>query len=248
MAERVLGLIDLTNLDESCTRADVERLCARANGPRGSVAAVCVWPRFVSLAKQCLRGTSVTVATVANFPGGNDDQESVLALVAQCVRDGADDVDVVLPYRRLMAGERAAVEEILDAVRSVVPGNVHLKVILETGELVRPDLIELAARLAIDHGADFVKTSTGKTSTSATPQSVTIMLHAIRDSGRPVGIKPSGGIRSLDDAIGYLDLADDIMGPTWANRNTFRFGASGLLDAVESALNESPPSGDGRGQ
>lgn len=237
-AARALGLVDLTNLDDACTDADVDRLCERARSPHGDVAAVCVWPQFVSRAKEHLRGTTIGVATVVNFPSGNDDVADVVAMIRRCVADGADDIDVVLPYRSLRAGNAEHVEQFLDAVRAAVPNAVHMKVILETGELVDPELIARAARLAIGHGADFIKTSTGKTPVSATPESARIMLEVIADSIRPVGLKPSGGIRTLDDAVQYLDLADEIMGPTWVSSETFRFGASGLLDALEAELTQ----------
>lgn len=238
-ARRALGLVDLTNLDDSCTDADVEQLCARAR--HSQVAAVCVWPRFVAEARTHLVGSGVSVATVVNFPGGDDDPADIVSLVERCLHDGADEIDVVLPYRRLLAGDEQFVIAVLDTVRARVPADKHMKVILETGELVEADLIARAARLAIAHGADFIKTSTGKTATSADPRSVRIMLEVIADSIRPVGIKPSGGIRTLDDAVQYLDLADEIMGPTWVSAETFRFGASGLLDSLEAEMSSSSP-------
>ncbi|MTA00293.1 MAG: deoxyribose-phosphate aldolase, partial [Actinobacteria bacterium] len=144
--------------------------------------------------------------------------------------------DLVLPYAALQRGDESTVIAMLSAIRNVVPEPSLLKVILETGELVDPILIDRAAHLAIAAGADFIKTSTGKTRTSATPQAVTIMLATIRASGRAVGLKPSGGIKTVDDALEYLQLADAVMGQDWATPQTFRFGASGLLDAVESEL------------
>jgi deoxyribose-phosphate aldolase len=185
---------------------------------------------------QQLQGTGIPVATVVNFPGGSDETAEIVAAIGRCLVDGADEIDVVLPYRAFLAGRIDDVSSTLDAVRAAIPSDHHLKVILETGELEGPELIRQAARLAIDHGADFIKTSTGKTKVSATPQSAAVMLEVIADSIRPVGLKPSGGIRTLDDAETYLQLADDIMGPTWVSSETFRFGASGLLDALEAEL------------
>ncbi len=235
-AARVLELVDLTNLDDACTDSDVDRLCERAHGPYGDVAAVCVWPRFVPRAARNLAGTKIAIATVVNFPSGDDDITDIVALTEQCVLDGADDIDVVLPYRSLLMGDFEGAGKVLDAVRAVVPSACHMKVILETGELAESDLIDRAARFAIQRGADFIKSSTGKTSVSATPESAHIMLNVIADSIRPIGLKPSGGIRTLDDAVQYLNLADEIMGPTWVSSETFRFGASGLLDALEAEL------------
>lgn len=243
VAARVLRLIDLTNLSEDCTEDDVVELCARAHGVHGSVAAVCVWPRFVSRAVKELAGTGVKVATVVNFPRGNDGVDEVLGLVERCVGEGADEIDLVIPYEKLRDqvdgdGDRAVVH-LVAKVKESLPADRLLKVILETGELRDQVLVERAARLAVASGADFIKTSTGKTPVSATPEAVETMLTVLRESpriDRRVGIKPSGGIRSVAEAAGYLAIADRIMGPDWATPETFRFGASGLLDAVESEL------------
>lgn len=243
VAARVLGLIDLTNLSDDCTEDDVVELCARAHGVHGSVAAVCVWPRFVSRAVKELAGTGVKVATVVNFPRGDDSVDDVLGLVERCVGEGADEIDLVIPYEKLRDqvdgdGDRAVVHLVAKAKESLPAGRL-LKVILETGELRDQVLVERAARLAVASGADFIKTSTGKTPVSATPEAVETMLTVLRESpriDRRVGIKPSGGIRSVAEAAGYLAIADRIMGPDWATPETFRFGASGLLDAVESEL------------
>ena len=235
-AQRVLSLIDLTNLNNDCTEEDVVELCSRAQGEFGNTAAVCVWPRFVNLCASILRGTSIKVATVVNFPHGGTDVADVVATTIAALDAGADEIDLVLPYQSMIIGDEAQVLSMLQAVREVVHAPAHLKVILETGELINPERIRRASELAIKSGADFIKTSTGKTKISATPEAVTTMLQVIRDSGRLVGLKPSGGIRTVADAQQYLDLADAIMGPQWATPQTFRFGASGLLDAVEAEL------------
>lgn len=243
VAARVLGLIDLTNLSDDCTENDVAELCARAHGAHGSVAAVCVWPRFVGRAVRELANTGVKVATVVNFPRGDDSVDEVLGMVERCVGEGADEIDLVIPYEKLRDqvdgdGDRAVVHLVAKAKESLPAGRL-LKVILETGELRDQGLVERAARLAVASGADFIKTSTGKTPVSATPEAVETMLSVLRESpriDRRVGIKPSGGIRSVAEAAGYLAIADRIMGPDWVTPETFRFGASGLLDAVESEL------------
>lgn len=240
-ARRALALLDLTELGDTATESDVEQLCRRAVGPHGTVAAVCVWPRHVALAVEQLWGSSVRVATVVNFPTGDEPIREVVATTRQALADGADEIDLVLPYRAVLSGDTAHAAEMIDAVRAAVPRDSHrLKVILETGELGDLALVRSSAELAIDHGADFVKTSTGKTSGNATPEAVRVMLEAIRcerdRGGRAISIKPSGGIRTLDDARTYLGLADEIMGADWATPETFRFGASGLLTALETAL------------
>jgi deoxyribose-phosphate aldolase len=236
VARRALGLIDLTDLNDDCTAEDVSRLCDRAVGPHGAVAAVCVWPRFVAQSVEALAGTGVTVATVVNFPAGGEDVDAVVQETEDALLDGADEIDLVMPYRAFLERRGEIVVEMLDAVRTYVPIEKTLKVILETGSFPSSADVASAAALAIGHGADFIKTSTGKSSVSATPDAARTMLEVIRDSERRVGIKPSGGIRTLDDAAGYLAMADEIMGTGWVSRGTFRFGASGLLDAVEAAL------------
>lgn len=235
-ARRIRALIDLTDLGSSCDAADVTRLCARAIDHEPYVPAVCVWPAFVAQAAELLRGSGVRVATVVNFPEGGTDIAAVLVETAGALADGADEIDLVLPYRALLAGDLAAARTMVDAVRAAVPRPGTLKVILETGSYPSAHDIRVAADLAIASGSDFVKTSTGKTERSATLDAVRVLLEAIRDAGRRVGVKPSGGIRSLADAEAYLALSDDVMGAQWATAANFRFGASGLLDAVDALL------------
>ena len=242
-ARRALALVDLTELGDAATTDDVMALCARASTADGTVAAVCVWPRFVTVAKAALADTGVRIATVVNFPSGREATADVVDQTVAALANGADEIDVVLPHRAFAAGDVATAIDLLDAVRAAVPRNngALLKVILETGELQDLDLVDAAARLAIAHGADFIKTSTGKTPTSATLAATEVMLTAIRDLDRHVGLKPSGGIRSLDDAAAYLAQADELMGPDWVTPRTFRFGASGLLTALIAAIHETSP-------
>ena len=236
IARRALGLLDLTDLSDTCMVADVEALCGRAVTPHGAVAAVCVWPRFVSTAKAALRGSTVRIATVVNFPSGDEAIDDVVRDTRQAIDEGADEIDVVLPYRSVLTGDQERARSMLTGVRHAAPAPVMVKVILETGELPDEATIAMCARLAIDCGADFIKTSTGKTTVSATTAAVDAMLDVIAHSDRRVGIKPSGGIRTLDDAATYLASADRIMGKEWVDASTFRFGASGLLDAILKEL------------
>ena len=242
-ARRAIALLDLTELGDAATAAEVEALCARASTSDGTVAAVCVWPRHVGTAKAALAGNGVRIATVVNFPTGREPTADVVEQTTAALADGAEEVDVVLPYGSFAAGDVAAAADVLDAVRAVVPhGSGHLmKVILETGELRDPDLIGAAARFAIVHGADFIKTSTGKTQTSATLAATAVMLHAIRETDGRVGLKPSGGIRIFEDAAAYLAQADAVMGAGWVSPRTFRFGASGLLTALIAVLHDTAP-------
>ena len=241
-ARRAIALLDLTELGEQATEADVRSLCARAVGPHGSVAAVCVWPRHVAIAVALLAGAEVRVASVVNFPAGLDDIDDVVELARAALADGADEIDLVLPYRALLAGDEIRPALMVAAVRQAVTSGTgqKLKVILETGELVDTALIRSAAEISIRNGADFIKTSTGKTPVSATLAATKVMLQTIHDLDPAVGLKPSGGIRTLAEATAHLAQADAILGPTWASAATFRFGASGLLTALEAAIDGNP--------
>lgn len=233
IARRAIALVDLTDLDDDASDASVDALCARAAAH--GTAAVCVWPDFVARSARALAASPVRVATVVNFPTGDERAFAVRVVTERALADGADEIDVVLPHRAFVAGRHDRAAAVLDAVRDAA-ADALVKVILETGALPDTDAVTAAARFAIDHGADFVKTSTGKIPVSATPAAAEAMLGVIAASDRPVGLKPSGGIRTLADAAGYLALADRVMGPGWATPTTFRFGASGLLDALLAVL------------
>ncbi len=235
IAWRALPLVDLTDLSEDSSRESVEHLCADAETRHGPVAAVCVWPRFVSLAHGCLAGTDIHIATVVNFPAGGEDIAATVSETRQAREAGADEIDLVMPYRAVMEGRTVVARAMIDAVKDALAG-ARLKVILETGELGDEALIRRAADIAIEAGADFLKTSTGKVPVNATPEAAEIMLTAIRDSGRPVGFKAAGGLRTVADAGTYLALADRIMDPDWVSPATFRFGASSLLTDLKRAI------------
>jgi len=226
VARRALPLLDLTDLSDACTAASIEDLCGKARA--SGVAAVCVWPRLVADSVRALRASGVRVATVVNFPEGGEAVARTVAETQATLADGADEIDLVLPYRALMRGDVESARAMVEAVRAACAGRL-LKVILETGELEDPDLIAQASRLSLEAGADFIKTSTGKTAVSATLPAAEIMLGAIRArGGRAVGLKVSGGLRRVEDAAAYLALADRIMGPDWVSPTTFRIGASAL--------------------
>jgi len=239
VARRALPLLDLTSLNEDDTPERIAVLCAEALTPAGPVAAVCVYGRFVAQCAAALAGTPVRIATVANFPAGALDPEGTRAQTARAAADGAQEVDVVLPYAAYAAGDRAAALAVVDAARAEAP---RLKVILETGRLRDPALIRAAAADALAHGADFVKTSTGKVSPAATPEAAEAMLLAVRDAGGDRGFKAAGGIRTTADAATYLALADRVLGPGYATPERFRFGASSLLADLLAALGHRPAS------
>lgn len=236
VARRALPLLDLTDLSETCGEPAIAALCTKALAPGGPVAAVCVWPRFVRAAAGLLAGTPVRIATVVNFPQGGEDVAGTVAATEAALADGAGEIDLVLPYRALMRGDEAAARAMVAGVRRCVTGGRSLKLILETGELGDPALIDRASRLGLDAGANFLKTSTGKSPVSATPDAARAMLEAIRAAGSGAGLKVSGGLRRVEDAATYLALADRVMGPGWVSARTFRLGASSLHDALSSAL------------
>ena len=236
VASRALALLDLTNLKDDCTPDQIVTLCERAQSPFGPTAAICIWPRFVMQARTLLGPDSpIRIATVVNFPFGEMKTEDVLAETRDAVADGADEIDLVIPYRALAKGDEKAVTDMVTAVKAAC-GPAILKTILETGELKDIALIRRASDLSIAAGADFIKTSTGKVSVNATLEAADIMLQAIRDSRKKVGFKPAGGISTVADAGHYLRLADTIMGDDWVIPSTFRFGASGLLDDIIAVL------------
>ncbi|GEO87224.1 MULTISPECIES: deoxyribose-phosphate aldolase [Alphaproteobacteria] len=248
IAARALGLVDLTNLKDDCTPAQIDALCAKAVTPFGHTAAVCIWPRFIARARAQLGPDSlVRIATVVNFPSGDMKLEDVLAETREAIADGADEIDLVIPYRALIGGDTAAVMAMVEAVRAVCAEPVLLKTILETGEIKDAGLIRRASELAIAAGADFIKTSTGKVAVNATLEAADIMLQAIRDSRKKVGFKPAGGISSVADAGLYLRLADTILSEDWVMPSTFRFGASGLLDDILAVLGGGRSSVDNTG-
>ena len=241
-ALRALKLMDLTTLNDDDTDAKVIALCHQAKSPAGNTAAICIYPRFIPIARKTLReqGTpEIRIATVTNFPHGNDDIAIALAETRAAIAYGADEVDVVFPYRALIAGNSEVGFELVKACKEAcAAANVLLKVIIETGELKDAALIRQASEISIDAGADFIKTSTGKVAVNATPEVAEMMMTVIRDKGvkAEVGFKPAGGVRSAEDAAIYLKLADDILGRDWADARHFRFGASSLLTSLLNAV------------
>lgn len=236
-AALALSLLDLTNLTEDCTPEQIAALCQKAHTQYGDTAAICIWPRFVAQARAAFGASqSIRIATVVNFPSGDLSVATVVDETTRAIRDGADEIDLVIPYRKFIAGDEAAVSEMIAAVREVCNAPVLLKVILETGELKDKALIRRASEIAITEGADFIKTSTGKVAINATLEAADIMLQAIRDSRKKVGFKPAGGVGTVEDATLYLRLAETIMQPNWAMPSTFRFGASGILDDILNVL------------
>ncbi len=240
--ELAVRMMDLTTLEGADTPGKVAALCSKAARPDPvdrtvpPVAAVCVYPNLVAHAKERLEGTGVKVASVATgFPSGQFPTELKVADVRAAVDLGADEIDMVIDRGAFLSGRYAKVYDEIVRVKEAA-GDSHLKVILETGELGTYDNVRRASLLAMAAGADFIKTSTGKISPAATLPVSLVMLEAIRDvqdeTGRKVGFKPAGGIRTSKQAIQHLVLVHETLGPDWLTPDLHRFGASSLLNDV----------------
>ncbi|MBO3746901.1 deoxyribose-phosphate aldolase [Streptosporangiaceae bacterium NEAU-GS5] len=235
-----ISMVDLTTLEGADTPGKVRAMCAKAIRPDPSdlsvphVAAVCVYPDLVAEAKAALKGSPVKIASVATaFPSGRSSLEVKVADTALAVAAGADEIDMVIDRGAFLAGDYIKVFEEIAAIKAA-SGEAHLKVILETGELVTYDNVRRASWLAMLAGGDFIKTSTGKVQPAATPPVTLIMLEAVRDfldaTGRKVGVKPAGGIRTTKDAIKMLVLVNETAGDGWLSPDWFRLGASSVLN------------------
>jgi deoxyribose-phosphate aldolase len=240
----ILRLVDLTSLELSDTPDSIAALCARARRPDPAdaavppVAAVCVYPRLVKVAAAELAGTDIAVASVVgNFPSGVAAIADKVAEAEQAISDGASELDLIVDHMAFAAGADGRLHDEVAAVRAVGPG-VRLKVILETGALIDPGAIRRAADLALEAGADMLKTSTGKGHPGASPAAVAVLLDAVAEyavrRGRQPAVKVSGGVRTPEDALTYLAQAEAVL-PSPLTPATFRIGASGLVAAVVEA-------------
>jgi deoxyribose-phosphate aldolase len=235
-----IRMVDLTTLEGADTPGKVRALCAKGRRPDPAdptcppVAAICLYPSMISVAADALAGSPVRLASVATaFPSGQALLPVKLADVGAAVADGANEIDMVINRGAFLSGRYAEVHDEIVAVKAAC-GDAHLKVILETGELATYDNVRRASWLAMLAGADFIKTSTGKVTPAATLPVTMVMLEAVRDfrsaTGRVVGVKPAGGIRTTKDAIKYLVLVNETAGEEWLDPARFRFGASTLLN------------------
>jgi len=238
--DTAISMIDLTTLEGQDTAGKVKSLCAKAIRPDPTdascprVAAICVYPDLVATAKAHLGDSGVKVASVAtNFPSGRAAMPVKLADVRTAVADGADEIDMVIDRGAFLSGHYLQVYDEIVQVKAAC-GDAHLKVILETGELATYDNVRRASWLAMLAGGDFIKTSTGKVSPAATLPVTLVMLEAVRDfretTGRQVGVKPAGGIRTTKDAVRNLVLVNETVGDDWLSPDWFRIGASSLLN------------------
>ena len=238
----ILSMIDLTTLEGKDTPEKVKRLCYKAQHLDDSieglpnVAAVCVYPTLVAVAKKELKESGINVASVATaFPSGQSTLEVKLEDTKFAVNEGADEVDMVISRGKFLAGEYNFVFDEIAAVKQAC-GKAHLKVILETGELDTLENVRKASNIAMHAGANFIKTSTGKISPAATMDMVYIMLNAIKDfhteTGIKIGMKPAGGISTAKKSLQYLVMLKETLGDEWMNKEFFRFGASSLANDI----------------
>jgi deoxyribose-phosphate aldolase len=237
-----ITMMDLTTLEGKDTPGKVRQMCQKAlrpldsDGGIGPCGAVCVYPNFVAVAKETLAGSPVKVASVATaFPSGQSPLPIKLEDTRRAVEFGADEIDMVIDRGAMLAGDYAKVFDEIAATKEAC-GNAHLKVILETGELGSYDMVRKASELAIAAGGDFIKTSTGKIQPAATPPVTLVMLETIRDhyyaTGRRIGMKPAGGVRTAKQCLQYLVILKETLGDAWLTPDLFRFGASALLNDV----------------
>jgi len=226
-AKILISCLDLTSLSGDETPHHIVKLCDRAVAH--NVAAVCIFPKFINQVRQELKNTPVKIATVINFPRPQTNLAKIKTEITEALNQGANEIDAVFPYEDFLKGNFLICEDFLALCRTTTQGKI-LKIILETGEIKKTRLIAEAAKRCLKYKVDFIKTSTGKTPISATPEAANIILETIKESKNPTGFKASGGIKTIEDAKQYLVLANTIMGHNWAAPNTFRLGASSLLD------------------
>jgi deoxyribose-phosphate aldolase len=249
---KLLGFLDLTTLEGNDTGEKVAEVCRVArfsaiNNDFPDAAAVCVYPSLVKYARKGLEGTGIKVASVAGgFPSGQTSLHVKLEEIKYAISEGADEIDTVISRGMLIEGKDQEVFDELSAMRETC-GQAHLKVILETGELPSVALVRKASELAILAGADFIKTSTGKISVGATPEGFLVMLDTIREyaekTGKAIGIKPAGGIRTVEQALIYSALLQDVLGEQWYDCRFFRIGASSLAAEILKAIKGTPSPG-----
>lgn len=236
-AKVLINCLDLTSLGEHDTEYQIEDLCDRAETPFGHVAAVCIWPKFIPVARKKLKKSPVKIATVVNFPHGGADLQKLKNEIKTALKLGADEIDAVFPYHAFLDGDLNSCERFLETITETC-GEATTKIILETGELSKATKIAQATQMCLDHGVGFIKTSTGKSPVSATPEAANIILETIAASRRKAGFKASGGIRTIDEAKKYLTLSQNIMGNRWIDPEHLRIGASSLLNNLLQVIKQ----------
>lgn len=229
LVQKLISSLDLTSLNQSDTEKDITSLCQKAQTVYEKVSAVCVYPQFISLAKNLLKNTGISIATVINFPQGNSDISAIKTQLLNSINFGADEIDAVFPYHDFLCGNIEICKTFLDTLTQNKIGK-KIKIILESGAFIEQQKLQQACSLCLKYDIDFLKTSTGKTPVSATPQAAETIINAIKSASANVGIKVSGGIKTFDQAAQYYNIIKTTMGENWISPQHFRIGASSLLD------------------
>lgn len=237
-AETCLRTLDLTSLNDTDTPAVIDALVAKADhGPLGHVAALCVYPQFLTQVFNAVKDTGIARATVINFPGGAGTASQTAADVKASIASGANEIDIVLDYAGFLAGDAKTAGALLRACRDACGPDVKMKVILESAAFDDASALAAASKLALDCGADFLKTSTGKSAKGgATLEAAAVLLQAVKDAGGTAGVKISGGVKTVRDGAQYIALAESVMGKGWITPAVFRIGASGVLTDILQTL------------
>jgi deoxyribose-phosphate aldolase len=236
-AELLIKCLDLTSLNKNDNETNITKLCKKAVTPYGNVAAVCVYPKFIPVVQKNLEDTDIKIASVVNFPEGGTNFKNIKEEIKKALGLGADEIDAVFPYKSFLNGDEKACNDFLEVVVKECKDKTT-KIILETGELKRSTLIAKAAKMCIEHGVTFIKTSTGKSEISATPEAANVILETIAQTVSDTGFKASGGIKTFEDARKYLVLSQVILGQNWAAPEHFRIGASSLLDDLLKTIED----------
>ncbi len=232
-AQKLLKYIDLTSLNEDDDDRSIQNLLSYAHSSKGNVAAVCVYSKFIPLVVEFINQHQlpINLATVINFPEGGTNCLQIQYDIIDAINAGANEIDIVMPYKKLMVGDESSVIEVLRTARKACEDRV-LKVIIESGELASNNLIKTASELCIECEADFIKTSTGKTPVGATIEAASVILNVIKNSDTNCGFKVSGGVSSIDVAFAYYNLFEEILGKSELNPSRFRIGTSKLVKLI----------------
>ena len=239
--KKILNLIDLTNLDSNCTLDDVDVLINKALRSFEDIASCCVWPKFVGFAKKNFHNKKTKVCTVLNFPDGNLEFKDIKNNVDKVILEGVDEIDFVIPYKSILKDDFSFFEELIfnfANYNQIKNNNITLKAIIESGELKNNSLIKKVCNYLIMSNINFIKTSTGKVPVNATTNAAEVILNCIKETcgEKKVGLKVSGGIKTLSSAEKYINLTKQIMGESWVTNSSFRIGTSSLFDVVSQEI------------
>lgn len=230
--ELIQSCLDYTDLSDPPRHDTFVLLCDRAKSVEPFVAAICVWPEFVAEAVTRLAGTPIEIATVVNFPTGALSSEEIRNQITYCLKEGATEIDIVIPYQPILSGADFDLKGWIADIRAQIPKSIPLKVILESGAFEDLAVLKRVSTDVIKGGGDMLKTSTGKIAQGASLEAVRVMAEAILESGANVGLKISGGVREIDQALNYVHLIESILGPDFIQPKLFRIGASQLLEKI----------------